>query len=71
MKTVLASRLVWADSGGNLRIRMDCGVYSIESSVSASPVRSLQVNPEAMDRLVREWPKLREMATDVRGNPQK
>lgn len=58
-KTLLASRLVWSDSDGNLRIRMDCGTFTIESDVGQRTARALEVSPEAMDRLVEEWPRLR------------
>lgn len=55
--TVIASRLVWKNASETLRIRYESGRFQVENSAGMR----LEIDPEAMDSLVQEWPKLRKM----------
>lgn len=61
-KVLISSRIIWSDSAGRLRIRYDCGTYTVESGHAKGPIERVQVCPEAMERLISEWPRLREEA---------
>lgn len=64
MTIIVASQLIWGNGTENLRVRMDCGKWMIESDAAKGPVQRLEIDPEAMDRLVESWPEFRKMAAD-------